>query len=52
MKKKLKDFAEEERTRICNSQLRCEDCPFVNIRYGCGVREEDEDPNQEVEIEE
>lgn len=36
MRKKLKDFTEDEIERICDSHNHCDDCPFNYIRQGCG----------------
>lgn len=48
MKKKLKDFTEEEILRICDSKCWCDDCPFNNIRQGCGSPIDY--PEKEIEV--
>lgn len=47
MKKKLKDFTDEEIQQICDSRF-CDDCPFNNIRQGCGSQVDY--PEKEIEV--
>lgn len=51
MIKKLRDFTEEEISRICNKRY-CPDCPFDDIENGCIARyldKEIEVPEEESE---